>query len=266
MASRWPRSDAAGKAMSGILEFSYRSREWISSGPALAIFLVVASFSVTTVVQQKKSRNDTSIAVSLAELPSPAPMEPPRPAPRLQSQPNPQRVVEPERPRTPEPMQQHKPEVSVPSSAVAAPMSTSPVREAPAVATPAIAEAPRATQTDARPVPAPAVQVPPPAPGASAEAGYIGKVRSYLNSIKRYPTGREASLQRPRGKTRIWFVLTRNGTLVESGIDESSQSLLLDGAAHATVRRGTFPPFPEDAWGGQSSHRFVVELEFAPVS
>ena len=101
---------------------------------------------------------------------------------------------------------------------------------------------------------------------AKAEENYISIVRGYLNGIKRYPTGREASIQRPRGKTRIWFVIGRDGRLVDSGIEQSSDSLLLDRTALATVQRGGFPPFPETAWSGQTSHRFTVDLEFFPTS
>ena len=100
----------------------------------------------------------------------------------------------------------------------------------------------------------------------SSEENYVTSIRGYLNSIKRYPTGREASIQRPRGKTRVWFMLSRDGRILEAGIDESSDSLLLDRTALATVQRGGFPPFPETAWSSQTSHRFTVELEFIPSS
>jgi protein TonB len=108
---------------------------------------------------------------------------------------------------------------------------------------------------------------PPPAPvnaGAKAEDSYIAGVRAYLNSIKRYPTGREASIQKPRGKARVWFVLDRDGRLQGAGIEESSDSLLLDRTALATVQRGAFAAFPDTAWSSQATHRFVVELEFIP--
>ena len=76
-------------------------------------------------------------------------------------------------------------------------------------------------------VEAPKMQ-PPAAVAVSLENNYIASVRATLNANKRYPTGREASLQRPSGKVKVWFVLLRNGSLQEAGIDESSNSIILD--------------------------------------
>ncbi|WP_395822510.1 TonB family protein [Collimonas sp.] len=85
-----------------------------------------------------------------------------------------------------------------------------------------------------------------------------------MNSIKRYPTGREASQQKPQGKVKVWFVLKRDGSLVEQGIEESSNSMLLDDAARKTINRATFSAFPESSWAGEATHRFNAELEFIP--
>jgi protein TonB len=127
----------------------------------------------------------------------------------------------------------------------------------------------------ATPPPVPAVIAPPPAPQvddaakaraqiASLEGEYIGKVRAMLNSTKRYPTGRQASQQRPEGKTKLWFTITRHGALVDVGIMESSNSNLLDDAALATVRRGTYEAFPPNTWVGQEQHTFSTEIAFSP--
>lgn len=83
-----------------------------------------------------------------------------------------------------------------------------------------------------------------------------------LNAIKRYPTGREASLLRPSGVVRVWLILDRQGRLLERGIDISSQSLLLDNAALRTVAMGSYPAFPDELWAGQAHHRFHVDLDF----
>jgi protein TonB len=109
----------------------------------------------------------------------------------------------------------------------------------------------------------PAVPAEPVKPAsASFEAEFVSRVRALLNAGKRYPTGREASMQRPQGKVRVWFTLTRGGSLVDSGIQDSSNSLLLDNAALATVRRASFSAFPAEAWVGQEQHRFSADLEF----
>jgi protein TonB len=98
------------------------------------------------------------------------------------------------------------------------------------------------------------------------EGEYIGKVRAYLNSIKRYPTGREASLQRPAGTVKVWFITRRDGSLVESGVEDSSNSVILDNAALNTVKRAAFPAFPDAFKAGEPTHRFTVELQFSPVN
>jgi protein TonB len=97
-------------------------------------------------------------------------------------------------------------------------------------------------------VPAPITAPAPPiesikAQAATMEVEYVGKVRAMLNATKRYPTGRQASQQRPQGKVKVWFTLARNGALLESGVLDSSNSNLLDDAALAAVRPGSYTPF-----------------------
>lgn len=168
------------------------------------------------------------------------------------------------------------PAVASPSTAVA---QTSALAPAPAVASKPL-EAPPAS-----PSPASAVQVPPPptpAPVAATPAAspapavdaqnlsaakmrsYLAAINSYLNTLKRYPTGREASLQHPSGTARVTFVLARDGKLLSAEIEATSNSILLDRQALTTVRRGSYPPFPSEAFQGESSHRFSIDLGFAP--
>lgn len=99
-------------------------------------------------------------------------------------------------------------------------------------------------------------------PSADLETAYVAKVRQILNAVKRYPTGREASLLRPSGTVRVWLVLDRHGRLLERGIDVSSQSMLLDNAALRTIDRAIYPPFPDELWPNQSQHRFHVDIDF----
>ncbi len=130
---------------------------------------------------------------------------------------------------------------------------------------------PSEVQTPQKPTP-PAVAAAPAAADhgkaqvASMETEYASRVRAMLNSIKRYPTGRAASQQRPQGKVKVWFALARGGSLLDAGILESSNSNLLDDAALATVRRGVYPAFPANTWDGQDRHKFVAEIEFSPPS
>ena len=136
--------------------------------------------------------------------------------------------------------------------------ATRPVQAAPAVTAAPVAETVK--------TPSPPPLPPPPPSSAAVENGYVVNVRALLNTNKRYPTGREASLQRPSGKAVVWFVLNRNGTLQEAGIESSSNSILLDNAALSTVRRTSYTPWPEGSWPGQTQHRFTVTLDFVPLS
>ena len=101
---------------------------------------------------------------------------------------------------------------------------------------------------------------------ATIENSYTASVRALLNANKRYPTGRDASLQRPAGKVKIGFLLTRNGSLLDASVDESSNSIILDNAALATVRRTTYAAWPDGSWPSQSQHKFTVLLDFVPLN
>jgi len=105
-----------------------------------------------------------------------------------------------------------------------------------------------------------------PGTSADAEADYVGRVKAHLQASKRYPTGREASLQRPAGTAVIWFMVRRSGELAGAGVDISAGSMLLDNAALATVRRSSYPAFPDEVWPGKEQQRFTVELDFVPLN
>ncbi|CAN5320108.1 hypothetical protein BH09PSE6_BH09PSE6_23350 [soil metagenome] len=91
---------------------------------------------------------------------------------------------------------------------------------------------------------------------------YTNRLREYVQSIQRNPSGREARLQRPTGIVRVWMDVTRAGELIEAGIDKPSGSMILDSEAMRTVRQGRYPAFPEEAFAGQPHHRFVISMEY----
>ena len=175
-------------------------------------------------------------------------------------------------PKTPPPQVKQpepKPKMLAMPNAPITPAPIEPSREVTAAA-----ESPRPTPT---PTPAPSLPTATPVQEApkmavqppvsvSLENNYIVSVRATLNANKRYPTGREASLQRPSGKVKLWFVLARNGALQDAGIDESSNSIILDNAALSTLRRTTYAPWPEGTWASQSQHKFTVTLDFVPLN
>ena len=164
---------------------------------------------------------------------------------------------------TPAPRQELKQEVMAPAETTRAapPQTAAPVAQtAPLAPSAPLAPVAQATPEIPKPV-APQVL-----PSLSLENNYIASVRTTLNANKRYPTGREASLQRPAGKVKIAFVLARNGSLVEASVEESSNSIILDNAALATVRRTNYAPWPDGTWPLQSQHKFTVSLDFVPLN
>ena len=50
--------------------------------------------------------------------------------------------------------------------------------------------------------------------------------------------------------------------LIASELARSSGSALLDRHALEIVRTGHYPPFPGDAFQGESHHTFLITLEF----
>lgn len=228
------------------MAFFYRHRN-VPAGAAACAVVAFAIYSQThKMLPIRKQNPEEPVTVTLTELPPPPPIAvppppvptPPRPAP-TPPVPTPPRPVEskPTPAPTPNPIPVAKQEPPPPPAPPSPPPPPAP--------------------------PPPAPPAPPAAATVDASAAYTGRVRAYLNTVKRYPTGRDASIQRPEGKVRIWFVLRRDGSLVDAGIEDSSNSILLDNAGLTTVKRGAMPAF-EAAFGSEETHRFTVDLEFKP--
>lgn len=229
---------------------AYQNRDLIAALPSvgLVMFLLIGGVREVRSLKPKYDEPVKLEILDVAEVPAPPPPEPPRLPPVKPVTPQPPQVQPPPVKAAP---QQPSPQSSLPSATPAAPaMPAAPV------AAP-VAESAPPRQAEAPPAP--------PAPKANVEAEFVARIRAYLNSVKRYPTGREASLARPEGSVRIWFVLRRDGSLVEMGIEESSNSGLLDEAARKSVSRGSFPAFPEQFKPGEQQHKFVVDLQFKPT-
>ncbi|MCA1325605.1 TonB family protein [Herbaspirillum sp. alder98] len=232
----------------------YRHRDWVAMLPAAGLVLLLVTAGLRE-LKPLMPKEETPVKLEIIDI---AQLEPPRPvAPAAPPVPAPARP----QPSPPKP-QAAPPRPQAPARPAAEPVSPAP---APTTSAPAPAQ-PASNPTPAAPAtPAPAAPVPA-APRGDADAEFIGRVRAYLNSVKRYPTGREASLQRPQGTVKVWFVLKRDGSVLEMGIEESSNSPLLDQAARKSVGMGSFPAFPEQFRPGQPQHRFVVDLQFTPAS
>ncbi|WP_231502466.1 TonB family protein [Herbaspirillum sp. RV1423] len=238
----------------------FRFRETVAATPSLLALIALALLGVQQTVKLQRHADDTPVQIALVaqEPPPPTPPKPPQPEPPKPVVPPPQPTPKP----TPQPVQKPAPAAPKDLPGPVTPSQTG---------TPELPAAPARATEPVPPAPVPAAAPIPPAPAVAAkptttsvEAEYVGKLRAHLNSIKRYPTGREASQQRPQGKVRIWFVLRRDGTVVDVGIDQSSNSMLLDEAARKTINRAGFSAFPDATWAGESAHRFTAELEFIP--
>ncbi|MFT5588437.1 MAG: protein TonB [Bradyrhizobium sp.] len=242
------------------MPFLFRFRETVASLPSLGILLLLifVGISKTPTISLPHDESLVQIALVAPEpvvAPKPVPVVPaPEPIARPVVIPpvTPSRPVAPTRPAmaaAPSIVASELPVVATSSKAIA--QAVAPVVQAePVVVAPAAVPATVAVKARA----------------VSPDAEYIATLHAHLNRIKRYPTGREASQLRPQGKVKIWFVLRRDGSVVDVGLEQSSNSMLLDDAARKTINRATFAAFPEASWADEASHRFSAELEYVPAA
>ena len=226
------------------MQFVYRHRNFPASAAACAVVALAIYAQAHRMLPTKKQLVEEPIQVTITELPTPPPPPAPPPPPTPPTPQPPRATLVP----TPTPQQRVVERTPQPTPA--------PVVETPPPAR--VEPPPPAPVSPPTPAAAPAA---PAAPSVDAGTTYVGRARAYLNSIKRYPTGRDASIQRPEGKVRIWFVLRRDGSLVDAGVEDSSNSILLDNAGLATIKRGNLPAF-DSAFSGEQEHRFKVDLDF----
>lgn len=106
------------------------------------------------------------------------------------------------------------------------------------------------------------VQAAAPKPAAAAPSGtrdYLSQCRSLIENNKEYPV--MARRGRIEGSVTVRCVLTRDGSLRESGVARTSGSALLDNAALKAVRCvGRFPPLPPEVHEGALA--FDVPITF----
>jgi len=240
--------------MMQVIDRLNQERHKLSSlGSLLLVFFVFSMAQAlkgpAEIFAQEAMELTTTLIEPLFQPPPKAPppqMAKPEPKPKLMAQPN--------VPTTPAPNE--------PTREATAPEAPRPTNTAPPLNTPTpIPSVAPAVTAQEPPKLAPQQPV-----SVNLENNYIASVRATLNANKRYPTGREASLQRPSGKVKLWFVLARNGSLQDAGIEESSNSIILDNAALSTIRRTTYATWPEGSWTSQSQHKFTVTLDFVPLN
>ncbi|AZC31157.1 Ferric siderophore transport system, periplasmic binding protein TonB [Pseudomonas chlororaphis subsp. piscium] len=237
----------------------FRARQLLGSVPALIALVLIALGIQSQTLKVQPVYDESAVEIALVEpepqvLPEPvveqeppppviedqeAEPAPPPPPPKPQPQPKPE----------PKPKPQPKP---TPVAAKATPTPTPPVAAKPVQ--PAVA-------------PTPAPPAPPPAPkvdGQALEGGYLKGLRNELDTYKQYPTGRQASLERPSGEVVVWLLVDRQGRVLDSGIQTQASSMLLNRAATNSLRRiKQVKPFPEQAFGGRNEQRFTATFNYS---
>jgi protein TonB len=97
---------------------------------------------------------------------------------------------------------------------------------------------------------------------ADLDTEFEHKIRQLIEASKRYPTGREASQQKPQGVVVGCVLLQRDGSLQEMKIQKSSTYPLLDNAAKRLLSNLQYPAMPEDIFPGRANHSFCVNLDY----
>jgi protein TonB len=100
----------------------------------------------------------------------------------------------------------------------------------------------------------------------SSETAYVEAAYKKLQSASRYPSGRDASLERPSGTTTVWANVARDGRVKARGVEQSSGSAMLDDMAKALIGRSRFPAFAAGDFAGGPTQRFVVSYRFDGVA
>ncbi|MDU4175367.1 MAG: energy transducer TonB [Serratia liquefaciens] len=220
----------------------YRSRHLFSWLPALIVAGCVLFASQQVALKIQPRYDETAMELALVE-PEPEPLpEPVVPAPEP--------IVETKPVPKPQPKPKPKPVKE----------KAKPVEKARPAAVPA---APRTL------VSKPAAQPVPPAPAApkvnaqAIENGYLQALRHELEQRKRYPTGRQASLERPQGNVEVWLEVDRSGRVISSGITNKASSMLLNRAALSSLQSiSQVKPFPTEAFNGQTTKRFSATFNY----
>lgn len=194
--------------------------------------------------------DESTMELALVE-PAPPVVEQPQPEPEAETPPEP--IAPLPKPVAPPPKPKPKPKPA-PKPAL------KPVNKA---AKPAAMPQPVRRQNTAAPVAAAPKPAAPRINSAAIENGWVASLRSDLEAQKRYPTGRQASLERPEGSVEIWLEVDRSGRVLASGISNKARSMLLNRAAMGCLQSiRQVKPFPADAFAGQNSRRFTATLNY----
>lgn len=251
------------------LYFLYRGRQWLGAVPAVAAIAAILVAVNTKPLKIEPVYDESAVEVALVEPappeepapavtePPPPPVETPPPPPPVEEQP--EAALPPPEPVVPKPVPKPAPKPKPTPKPVVAKAAPKPVPQP--QPTPVASAPVRPAAEPAKPAPpapaAPKVDV------AALEGGYMQGLRSDMERFKQYPTGRQAALERPTGDVVVWMLVDRAGNVLDSGIETQASSMLLNRAATTSLKRiKQVKPFPEQAFGGKSQHRFTATFNY----
>ncbi|UZS73598.1 energy transducer TonB [Pseudomonas syringae] len=250
--------------------FLFRVRQWLGGLPALVALVAIVIGVQTRPLKMEPVYDESAVELALVEPEPPAPepvVQPEAPAVQPDEPPPPPPVVESEEaepappPPPPKPAPKPKPKPEIKPEPRPKPLPK------PAVAKPVEPVQAPSKPIASAPVAPPSPPVPPAAPKVDTqgmEGGYLKGLRSELDGYKQYPTGRQASLERPSGEVVVWLLVDRQGRVLDSGIQTQASSMLLNRAAANSLRRiKQVKPFPEQAFGGRNEQRFTATFNYS---
>ncbi|CAI1000571.1 transport protein TonB [Serratia proteamaculans] len=239
----------------------YRSRHLFSWLPALIVVGCVLFASQQAALKIQPRYDETTMELALVE-PDPEPQlappveTPPQPEP---PPPEPEAIPEPVVP-APEPIIEAKPVPKPKPKPKPVKEKAKPMEKAKPVAAPS---APRALVSKPATQPTPAAPSAPKVNTQAIENGYLQALRRELEQRKRYPSGRQASLERPQGNVEVWLEVDRSGRVLSSGIANKATSMLLNRAALSSLQSiSQVRPFPSEAFNGQTTKRFSATFNY----
>lgn len=234
----------------------FRVRQWLGSVPALVALVLIALGIQSQTLKVEPVYDESAVELALVEpepevVPQPVVEQAPPPPVIEDEEAEPAPPPPPPKPvPKPEPKPKPKP-VPKPAPVVAKPTPT------PVAAKPAPAPVAQAAPTPAPPAP-------PKVDSQALEGGYLKGLRNELDTYKQYPTGRQASLERPSGEVVVWLLVDRQGRVLDSGLQTQAPSMLLNRAATNSLRRiKQVKPFPEQAFGGRNEQRFTATFNYS---
>ncbi|QPO19857.1 energy transducer TonB [Pseudomonas sp. Y39-6] len=235
----------------------FRARRLLGSVPALIALVLIALGIQSQTLKVEPVYDESAVELALVE-PEPEVVPPPvveqAPPPPVIEDEEAEPAPPPPPPPPPKPLPKPEPKPKpVPKPVVAKPTPTPP----PVAAKPAPAAVAQAAPT-------PATPAPPKVDGQALEGGYLKGLRNELDTYKQYPTGRQASLERPSGDVVVWLLVDRQGRVLDSGVQTPASSMLLNRAAANSLRRiKQVKPFPEQAFGGRNEQRFTATFNYS---